>query len=511
MKQLVSLFLICSTFTCFSQKISNNLNLQGKWKFRIDSLDVGIKEQWYAEALEGSINLPGSMAENELGDEVTVTTKWTGSIVDRSYFTEDRYEKYRQAGNIKIPFWLKPVKYYAGPAWYQKEVNIPEHWTGEEVILHLERCHWESKLYVNDQKVGSRNSLAVPHEYKLTPYLEPGPNTLSIRIDNRMIVPVGINSHSVSDHTQSNWNGIAGRIYLEARPAVSMKNIQIFPDIHSGTARVTFQIDQPSGIDFMGKVVLKASSFNAEMAHDGPNFDAEINTSAVPLSIEVDYPLGKDALLWDEFSPALYHMELELYGANGKILDHQTVDFGMRQFAAMGTRFEINGHPIFLRGTLECCIFPLTGYPPTDEGSWEHLMKRSQEHGLNHLRFHSWCPPEAAFRVADRLGIYLQVECGSWANQGSTIGDGSPLDPYIIEEADRIVEAYGNHPSFCLMAYGNEPAGTRTNDYLVKLMDSWRSKDQRRVYTAGAGWPLLPENDYPNPGSSSGEPDSTAL
>jgi hypothetical protein len=96
------------------------------------------------------------------------------------------------------------------------------------------------------------------------------------------------------------------------------------------------------------------------------------------------------------------------------------------------------------------------------------------------------------------MGIYLQVECGSWANQGSTIGDGGPLDQFIIREADRILEAYGNHPSFCMMAYGNEPAGQQMNNYLISLMDSWRAKDKRRVYTAGAGWPLLPENDYHN-------------
>jgi len=498
MKKLFYLFLLCSAATAISAQDLHKLSLEGQWKFRIDSLDVGIREQWFAEVLEGSAGLPGSMAENGLGDELTLDTKWTGSISDRSYFTEDRYAKYRQAGNIKIPFWLKPVKYYAGPAWYQKVVNIPEDWNDKQVILHLERCHWESKVYVNEHEVGSRNSLAVPHEYDLTPYLEPGLNTLSIRIDNRMIVAVGINSHSVSEHTQSNWNGIIGDLYLEAHSLVRMKNIQIFPDIHSGSARVDFTIDGPAGSDFRGRVAVKASSFNAESEHRGPVYDAVLSFAGDNPDFSLMYPIGKDALLWDEFSPALYRLEIDLYGEDGKLLDAQSKVFGMREFTARGTRFEVNAHPIFLRGTLECCIFPLTGYPPTDEASWEHLMKRCEEHGLNHLRFHSWCPPEAAFNVADKLGIYLQVECGSWANQGSTIGDGRPLDQYIIDEADRIVEAYGNHPSFCMMSYGNEPAGNQMNEYLITLMDSWRAKDPRRLYTAGAGWPLLPENDYHN-------------
>jgi hypothetical protein len=382
-------------------------------------------------------------------------------------------------------------------------VKLPEEWAGQQVILHLERCHWESTVFVNESQAGKRNSLSVPHEYDLTPYLRSGKNTLSIRIDNRMIVPVGINSHSVSEHTQSNWNGIVGDIYLEKRPLMQMEHIQIYPDIHTGRVRVKFQVhhagnQEGTDEDFLGKVTMKARSFNSEMEHQGPQHQAGIKISPGKPLIELDYPIGEDALLWSEFSPALYELELILQDRDGNILDSKREEFGMREFSANGSRFEVNGQPIFLRGTLECCIFPLTGYAPMDEAGWEYVMQRCRQHGLNHLRFHSWCPPEAAFQVADRMGIYLQVECGSWANQGSTIGDGGPLDGYIIEEADRILDFYGNHPSFCMMAYGNEPAGQEMNTYLLSLMDSWRAKDKRRVYTAGAGWPLLPENDFHN-------------
>ncbi len=498
MKKLIYLWLLLTACTLGAQDKQQRLYLDGEWNFSIDSLDVGITERWYTDKLADAIMLPGSMAENGMGEEVTTSTRWTGSIVDQSYFTEKKYEKYRQPGNIKIPFWLKPVKYYAGAAWYQKEVVLPEHWNGKNVILHMERCHWESRVYVNNQEVGSQNSLAVPHEYHLTPHLKPGKNTISVRIDNRMIVPVGENSHSVSDHTQSNWNGITGQLYLEARPMVSLKNIQIYPDIHSGKARVLIQLDRPPGKDFLGRISIVASSFNSETTHNPAAYSTEINASGKQSTFEVLYTMGNDALLWDEFSPALYKMEVQLFGADGTALDQKTEVFGMREFAASGTRFQVNGDPIFLRGTLECCIFPLTGYPPSEEDYWTHLMNRCREHGLNHIRFHSWCPPEAAFSVADRMGIYLQVECGSWANQGSTIGDGSPLDQFIIDEADRILDAYGNHPSFCMMAYGNEPAGSNMNAYLIQLMDSWRSKDRRRVYTAAAGWPIIPESDFHN-------------
>jgi hypothetical protein len=157
----------------------------------------------------------------------------------------------------------------------------------------------------------------------------------------------------------------------------------------------------------------------------------------------------------------------------------------------------LNGQPIFLRGTLECCIFPTTGYPPTDVAAWQRVIRVCQAYGLNHIRFHSHCPPEAAFAAADRLGFYFQVECGTWANQGASLGDGKPIDKWLYAEADRIVRCFGNHPSFLLMASGNEPAGPGSGgDYLGPWVTHFRQTDPRRVYTSAAGWPMVAANQY---------------
>jgi hypothetical protein len=148
-----------------------------------------------------------------------------------------------------------------------------------------------------------------------------------------------------------------------------------------------------------------------------------------------------------------------------------------------------------MRGTLHCGSFPLTGYPSTDKEEWLRELRACRAHGLNHIRFHSWCPPEAAFEAADELGMYLQVECSTWPNQGSTIGDGRPLDDYVKAEAERIVRAFGNHPSFCMLAAGNEPAGRRHKEYLTDFVDYWK-QDGRFLCTSSAGWPNLPVSDF---------------
>lgn len=495
MKKLFILLLAIAGCSSQETGIPDKLSLAGEWKFKIDSLDQGIEQQWYLNEFSESVSLPGSMAENGKGNEVTAKTSWTGDIVDKSYFTDTKYEKYRQSGNIKIPFWLKPVKYYKGAAWYQKEFEIPEGWKGKRIFLFLEQCHWESTLFVNGKSAGTQNSLATPHEYELTRFLNPGTNRISLRIDNRMVVPVGINSHSISDHTQSNWNGIAGDISLRANSAVIISDIQVYPDIRKKVAKVIVTINNRDNLDFKGKLSVRATTFNSNFGQRLSKKNVTIVTNTDSNQTILNYKIKKP-LLWSEFTPSLYKLTVDLKGDDREITDQKTVDFGMREFRTGGTRFTVNGRQIFLRGTTECCIFPLTGYPPADEESWEKVLQTCKDYGLNHIRFHSYCPPEAAFTAADKLGIYFHVECSSWANQGTAIGDGGSIDKFIYEEGDRIMKAYGNHPSFCMLAYGNEPAGRNQKDYLGKLLTYWKGRDNRRVYTSAAGWPEIPENDY---------------
>jgi len=496
MKKLMFLFLVIAACTNQKKDYQEQISLAGEWKFRVDSLDQGIQNKWYNEPGKETVKLPGSMAENGKGNEVTLKTNWTGDIIDKSYFTDKKYEKYRQPGNIKIPFWLKPVKYYKGAAWYQKEIDMPAGWKGKHIVLSLERCHWESIVYVNGWLAGSQNSLATPHEYDITELLVPGKNLISIRIDNRMIIPIGVNSHSISDHTQSNWNGITGNISLKATSPVYINDIKVYPDIHTKTARVVVALDKKPGTPFEGKVVIYAESFNSGTSQSLSRKVVKVRTMSGKIQLVVNYSLGRKMRLWSEFNPSLYKLFVTLKDSKGNPIDNKTVDFGMREFKVNGTRFEVNGQQVFLRGTLECCIFPLTGYPPTDVNSWVKVLQTCKDYGLNHIRFHSWCPPEAAFIAADKLGIYFHIECSSWANQGTSIGDSLPVDRFIYDEGDRILKAYGNHPSFCMLAYGNEPAGKNQKEYLGKLVKYWKSTDNRRVYTSGAGWPIIPENDY---------------
>ena len=492
MKHRLTWIIFVITLTACGHKIENTIDLSGTWKFAADPKDTGISEGWYNITLPDSVTLPGSMTSNGKGDPITLSTPWTGQIVDSSFYKNPEYAKYRVPGNIKIPFWLQPLTYYKGAAWYQKEVNIPIEWSTQSMELFLERCHWESRLWIDNKEVGMRNSLGTPHKYDLTGVLTPGKHRLTLCVDNRVKeIDPGLNSHSISDHTQTNWNGIVGKLYLEAKPLVNISTVQIYPDIKAHKFKAKLKVNNRS--DLPVKVKLKLAVTGAGTPESQThNFILASGENILTM----EYSMGQDVKYWSEFHPELYNLTATLTGKNPETTDTYHTTFGMREFKAVGKQLMINGKPTFMRGTLECAIFPRTGYPATDLNEWLRIFNVCRAHGLNHMRFHSWCPPEAAFEAADQTGFYLHVECSSWANGSTTIGDGKPFDKYLYEESERMVENYGNHPSFCMMVYGNEPAGRNQVPFLTDFVNYWKKKDNRRIYTSGGGWPALIENDY---------------
>jgi hypothetical protein len=491
-----ALLLFCLALI-FTSVCSQKISLAGEWNFAMDREDKGVAEKWFAKNLDDKVRLPGSMTENGKGDDVTLNTKWTGSIYDSSFFFQPRLAKFRRPDNLKIPFWLTPLKYYVGVAWYQKEIVVPANWTAKNIILFLERTHIITRVWLDDKEMeGSLNSLSTPHEYDLGKLLSPGKHRITLRIDNRIKdVNVGPDSHSVSDHTQGNWNGVIGKMLLEAKPSVTIEDIQVYPDLRNKSAQLKLSLNNFSSQPFSGKIIFSGKSSNTNNVHTIKPLTVAVKINAgEQKTMDVQLNMGESFLTWDEFDPALYQLKANL--SNG---ESKEVSFGMRDVKVEGKNILINDRPVFLRGDVNNCEFPLTGHPPMDVASWERIFKVVKSFGLNHIRFHSWCPPDAAFTAADKLGLYLQPEAPTWPNHGTSLGDGRFIDQYIYDETNRMVKAYGNHPSFVMLAAGNEPAGRNQAKYLADFINYWKAKDSRRIYTGASvamSWPLVPENEY---------------
>ena len=442
------------------------IDLAGQWRFAMDRSDVGVKEGWFTRGLTDRIQLPGILQSQGYGDEISVDTPWVAALPrDMRWYLKPQYAAYAKPGNVKVPYFSQPPRHYLGVAWYQRDAEIPESWRGKRVQLFLERPRWETTVWIDDRKVGPNNSLVAPHEYELG-MLEPGVHCLSIRADNRMILPYRPDGHSVSDALGSTWNGVVGHIELRSTSPAWIDDAQVFPNVEKKSARIKVHVANLTGVASAG--TLSVGSVSTSIQWDANGGDAELEVR-----------LGDHTRTWDEFHPVLQHLTIQLTGPSAD--DRRDVTFGLREIKTQDKSILLNGREINFRGTHSGGDFPLTGYPATDVESWKKIIQTCKDFGLNHIRFHSWCPPDAAFSAADELGFYIQPECGMWNNFSN-----EGMADMLVAETQRMERAYGNHPSFMLWSPTNEPAGA-WQPVLEPWTVQWHERDPRRLYAANTG------------------------
>lgn len=493
MKKLIAV--ICVAIFGLGVYAQQTISLAGAWDFSTaDSVQFN-----------DYVMLPGSMLTNDKGTPVSIHTRWTGSLYDSSYYFNPYMEKYRHEGQMKFPFFLTPERHYVGRAWYHRTVYVPKSWKNQRVTLFLERPHIETTVYVNGHEVGHQLSLSTPHRYDVTDYIRLGDkNDVTICVYNGIEnVCVGQDSHSVTDQTQGNWNGIVGRIELQAQwKKLNIRQVRIVPNVAARTVRV--MVDLENHVD--GLRFLPQNSYGVWVSvrpvvggNTLPVCQAMVK-EAEGNRLVFEAGLGDQVLQWDEYTPNLYQLTVRA----GE--DVYETTFGMRNISVEGRQLYINGRPLFLRGTVENCCFPETGYPPMDKSEWLRIFRKCKEYGLNHVRFHSYCPPEAAFAAADQVGIYLQVEGPSWPNHGVRLRRGQSIDQYLLDESKRIIDEYGHHPSFVMMAVGNEPAGDWVN-YCNDWVKTMKQYDATRIYagaSVGGGWAWDGGSEYHVKGGARG-------
>ncbi|WP_088323808.1 sugar-binding domain-containing protein [Polaribacter tangerinus] len=452
---IIIALLILSSCTSKIHKI----DISGQWQVKLDSTNIGNSQGWANNKFTGtSINLPNTLDGAEIGTPDTLKP------AINNYVMSNLTRKYQ----------------YIGKAWYQKEIEIPTSWKDKNIQLGLERIIWESIVYIDGKLIGSANSLVGSHNYDLTNNLTPGKHLLTICIDNSnkfplinvagTMYPIKVNqdmAHAYTNHTQIKWNGILGDMQLVAHDKNKPENIQIYPNAALNKLKVTFT--QPSQVGESVSLIIKST--------DGVEvYNNKVKTSKTEgneFVLEINKP--NDLELWDEFNPKLYDVEVVTNTGT------TSARFGYKYVSSKGGDLLLNDKRIFLRGNLECVIFPLTGHPPTKKEDWATLIKQAKDYGLNHLRFHSWCPPKTAFEAADEAGFYVQVELPHWSLK---VGEDKKTTKFLKQEADKIIKDYGNHPSFIFMALGNELQGDISvlNDMVADL----KPKDNRHLYATTA-------------------------
>lgn len=453
--KLVTLLLTAGFYSACTRQLPpdtrSRIPLEGNWGLQLDTAGAGIAPDWLTKSCTDSLFLPGT---TDMGKKGTYNTDMTlTTSLSREYVFE-------------------------GKALYTKQVDIPEEWDGTSVRLVMERTK-PTTIWIDGKEVGANNDISTAQQYDLSSYLFPGTHTVAILVDNgKQAVPEKVygSSHAYSASTQTNWNGIIGDFYLESVPLCGIDDIQLYPDVAKKvvTARVTLR-NPDKGV---GKGILSfyAEAWNTDKQHKTPVQTIEVDWTKPEQEFEL--ALGDKALLWSEFTPALYRLSVSL--KTDQSVDTEQATFGLRDFKAKGRQFTMNGKVTFLRGKHDACVFPLIAHTAMDVETWRHYFQVAKQYGINHYRFHSWCPPEACFEAADIEGIYLQPELPVWGNIDI---DDTELCDYLLKEGRNLHRAYSNHASFVMFGLGNEMSG---EEGLAMLIQTFKKEDNRHIYASGS-------------------------
>lgn len=370
--------------------------------------------------------------------------------IDKCFFGDD-FENLKDCSSIMLPGIIEHTQYaegstkdnsFCGYAWYQRKVVLSSI-ESQNIKLFLERtCH--TMVWINGvQANGICKSLSTPHTYEIASLLRPGVNTITIMADNSFCSQ---NTHIL--------NGIGGEISLHSYESCHAENIRIFPNIADKNVRVVFQLVGANEIELSafaecGESICREQTFTVRADENG--------------LAEFIYLLGDSIHLWSEYSPNVWTMNINFF--NG---DKENIDFGIREFKVNKTGFEVNGKPVFLRGRRCSGIFPFSPKTPADTEIWTDIFRTEREYGINYYRFDSYCPPEAAFKAADAMGIYLHPTipikfCGS---------------EYAANEGLEILKTFGNHPSFCMFS----PDDTNNSIFECEMLKPYMENDDRHAY-----------------------------
>lgn len=402
------------------------IDLSGQWRVKLDAE----KQETMPQAYPETMMLPGTTSAAGLG--MPNPAKERGCLTDA----------YR----------------FEGAVWFMRTFTAGD-WTGEQTMLTLERTR-KTTVYLDGRPIGHQESLCTPHRYFLPP-VHAGEHTLVIRVDSTDYPTRG--GHLTSPDTQSNWNGITGEISLTVAHTL-LTDLTVRPDLRRGCLRVHGHIiGAPDGV---AGIVLPG-----QMEHLLPYRRGVLDGEC---------PLKGNEAFWDEAHPEIHTISIDLDG------DVYETTFGLRDVRTVGRRLLINGRETFLRGKVDNLLYPKTGYTPTDVASWMTILGIAKEYGINHYRYHTACPPDAAFTAADLLGVYMAPELPFWgtvAEEGEEGYDERERD-FLFQEGFRILREYGHHPSFLWLSLGNELWGSK--DVLNRMMRAYREADDTKLYSSGA-------------------------
>ena len=495
--------------------MSNIINLSGDWQFCLDEDKQGLFKHFEKkDSFDDTFELPGTVS------------LW----------------KKKTPGNDRPDGYLYDPYVMEGYIWFKRKVDLSSFYgkkgskeENKHFILHLERTRI-SYVWVDGEFAGSAESFVKPHEYDITRLIKGEETEIVIMVSNTDYKTKG--GHLTSVDTQTNWIGILGDISIRVYDTIRIRSVAARSRIKDNSAVLTYTIENYCDEDIKVDLSITYSAMRlkeeysatdsdmsevAQLAAKRPqsptdeamieklterlNSRGAFAVQSMPLEagisdLEIEIPFDNNPLRWTDEHPYVYELATKIVATDYNVnriksrkvsspfsedaADFKKMMFGLRRFSAKGNSFYVNEQKTFLRGKHDGMIFPLTGFAPMNIYGWLKVMKAAKDMGINHYRFHTCCPPDAAFMAADLLGIYMQPELPFW---GTFCGEGDEgydeaSQQFLRREGFNMLDEFSTHPSYCMMSLGNELWGNAKA--MNRLLKEYKEYRKHILYTQGS-------------------------
>ncbi len=400
------------------------VNLNGKWDFEYDSLDIGEKNNWHN-------------GKSTFSKKILVPFPWGSE--------------------------LSEVKDAADIAWYKKDILIPSNFSNKRIFLTIGASDWHTTVWLNGQLLGSHKGGYTPFSFELNSALvSSGTHTLVIKVDDkrRDFTLYGKQGYG-------NARGIWQTVYLEARGQNFIDNIRFTPDIDKSSVLFEGEFD-----DILNQNENLTLEFKTPEGAKTINLVA--NKGSKNISAKVDLP---NARLWTLNDPFLYSVSIITKD------DHIKSYFGMRKISVTklpGTDhpyIALNNKPVYLQLTLDQSYHPTGFYTfPTDE-FMKNEIQLCKNIGLNGIRPHIKVEIPRKLYWADKLGLLVMADLPNF--WGEPTPEAQKESEYTLRQ---MIKRDYNHPSiFSWVIFNeswglqskvnNETTGKSENKYLPKTQN----------------------------------------
>lgn len=424
---------------------SRVLSLNGRWAFHFakkpEDRAIGFENPDFDVSRWGEIDVPGNWQTQ--GHGIPIYTNQTYPFArDEPRVTSEppkdwtAYENRNEVGS------------------YRRSFNLPEDWDGREVFIHFGGVESAFYLWVNGRKVGYSEDSYLPADFRLTPYLQAGENTIAVEVYRWS------DGSYLEDQDFWRLSGIFRDVMLYSTSRTWLRDYafkyQLSDDFSSASIQVELEYATPGGgdpleimagvqlLDPTGKVVWSA--------------EAE-GSGAVEGTLE-------NPLLWTGETPHLYTLVIITSRGHEEVLEAQRHQVGFHRigFSKEG-EFLVNGQPVIFKGVNRHEHNPDTGRYVTDD-QMEAEVKLMKQLNINSVRTAHYPNHPRFLELCSRYGLYLIAEANI-ESHGYYYGEQSLSHPPRWKKAhvERVVNMYQrdkNHAAIAVWSLGNE-AGPGAN------------------------------------------------